>query len=1569
MKRMIALLLAIFMVVGMFPTTVLAAETDPAISFSTTFADTMTVGDTFTVTADLANNPGIAAITLSLKWNDAVVKFTGFEKYEDDFPVSEVLEARGWTVIPNHELGIIVSYRTTNNSDNGSLFTANFEIVGSGDAGIGLKMADETEYEVVNENSEPVALALDFSALEGLTVAAPEEPGCDHSYVAGICTQCGEADPDYVAPSVDVTLSLSKDAEFMVGKDTDEVMAFKNITVPYFDLGLYGLEEYYFSSESYGDDGDGLPGSDLEPGTAAYADGKVTLLHLYLYALEKFYCGLDEKDIGKGHLAEAGLIGTEVFTISGGVGSSYLNQFWDGDCNLNYYVNYEYPLASEGWGATCDQILLRDGDMVTLGNFSDWSFYADPYSIFNYIVSDKSAATQGEEVTLTLYYAGPNMGSSYDTAQNLNTYCVDVYCVPANVVVSPDVTSWTRLGTSDENGQLVVDTTNLAPGEYIVAVAGQPGEYTEAICSTPGGVKLTVKACQHNYVDGVCGNCGAADPDYVAPESKNVTVWTGELCNQYSSLDLYVSEWYIEDGKDFVLGSATTYEYLKGGNVNTATFVDGDQIKVGSKINLGATIEGEDKDQINSISGNVATIQSYGYFMDQMRVTPTDYYTISNTFAIYPINKFELADVKMVLGEEASAALTLDSYISNNTKTYLLPLVEWTSSDESVVTVEGGTITAVGLGTATITATFGTDSVSKTATCEVTVESGNVTVWTGELSSKYSNLDLYVTEWYIENGRSFVLGSVTTYEYLPGGNVTTSTFVDADQIGVGANINLGAVIEGEDAETGLKEITGNVATIQSYNYCTQQMRVTPTDYNAITNSFSIYRVGTLALADVTMANDETVDLTLTDSDQILTNNWALKYLGNLVEWTSSDESVVKVVVEEREEFGNKYMVGKLVPQGLGTATITAKIGNETISKTATCTVTVVCEHDYFNGICTKCSAVDPDYVAIETIQLTSPSMKIETDEATGETVSVLSLVAGGSEKLTAVLNEGATQGVIWSSENEGIAKVDENGVVTAVSNGTTTITATAGDTATTFAARNNPVMASVKVTVTDLPEGEYYTVTLAADKTVVAGETIEIPVTVGHSDYLHYNAWDMTFTYDSTALKLTTESSSETFTVTAVGNTIRVQGYGENLDADTAAFTLTFEALKAGSTELTLDSAKVDNAGHAIGNDAPEATVIDDLTVLTITGYPVTLPEGFVGEGVAAPGKDYPFSAPEDYYDYTVEIKVGGETVAVTPVDGTWTIPGDAVTGEIVITQTGKEGKTFEVDLGDYMNGKSTAQHGTAYAATLNKEAGYTYSVTVKIGGETYNGAEVSGETYTIPGGDITGKIEFIVERDVVASTDLAVTFTGTGAGAADGNPTTVKNGEDYVLTLTKAKGYLYTVKVNGQEVEPNAEGKYVIEKVTAALTIEIERMLDLEGKVSVHEYVNLDGKTVFLVLIAGELEDGNHYTYDGNAMYYSFVYEAWATLTVESGSFTAADASAKVDAAAGNKMTISSAECDVNNTGTVDINDAQLAYDVYKGNYEDIADIGMAKYLWADVNADMKVDVTDAQMVVANIK
>ena len=99
--------------------------------------------------------------------------------------------------------------------------------------------------------------------------------------------------------SVGVVLSLSADDRFMVGPGSDAIMVMKEISVPYFDLALYGLEEYYFVSESYGDDGDGLPGSDLQPGTAEFAEGKVTRLHLYIYALEVFYCGIDPDEAGQ----------------------------------------------------------------------------------------------------------------------------------------------------------------------------------------------------------------------------------------------------------------------------------------------------------------------------------------------------------------------------------------------------------------------------------------------------------------------------------------------------------------------------------------------------------------------------------------------------------------------------------------------------------------------------------------------------------------------------------------------------------------------------------------------------------------------------------------------------------------------------------------------------------------------------------------------------------------------------------------------------------------------------------------------------------------------------------------------------------------------------------------------------------------------------------------------------------------------------------------------------------------------------------------------------------------------
>ena len=299
-----------------------------------------------------------------------------------------------------------------------------------------------------------------------------------------------------VLKPVTVYFSFSHDDTFESCEQSGQVMALKEVTVPYFDLELYGLENFYFASENYGPasgDPTGGPGSALDPGTKEFAYGKITMLHLFLYATEVYYLGIDPADAGKGYLADNGIMGTDIFSYSGSTGSIFLQNIWKYDLNLNYYLNYEYPLASAGWGSTCDQILLREGDIVTLGHFSDWSFFNDTTSIFNYIVADKTDPVQGDKIKLELYHAGADMYGTYNTAHTLIDYSPSVYCTPVNDIVSGDVTTWQYVGNAEADGSLVVDTSTLAPGEYIFALAGQPGkENSGVICSTPGGIRLTI---------------------------------------------------------------------------------------------------------------------------------------------------------------------------------------------------------------------------------------------------------------------------------------------------------------------------------------------------------------------------------------------------------------------------------------------------------------------------------------------------------------------------------------------------------------------------------------------------------------------------------------------------------------------------------------------------------------------------------------------------------------------------------------------------------------------------------------------------------------------------------------------------------------------------------------------------------------------------------------------------------------------------------------------------------------------------------------------------------------------
>ena len=270
-----------------------------------------------------------------------------------------------------------------------------------------------------------------------------------------------------------VYLSVSHDAEFLKSDKTDTVMAFKKLEVPYFDLSNYGLGNY------------------------AYEDGKVTALHLYLYALETCQYGLTPEEAGKGYLYKEKIFGTDMLEISGSAGSIFLEKFWGMDMNLNYYHNYQYPIAHGTVGATADQIILNDGDIITVGHFTDYGFYSDPTSVFNFLKVDNMktevSVSRDQEITVSVYRAGSNLGTASGTANDPVKMEIDVYYAKADSISSGVVTEWTKIGTTDSMGQLKVNTAMFDQGQYVLAVAGRKGStYQNAICSAPGGILLNV---------------------------------------------------------------------------------------------------------------------------------------------------------------------------------------------------------------------------------------------------------------------------------------------------------------------------------------------------------------------------------------------------------------------------------------------------------------------------------------------------------------------------------------------------------------------------------------------------------------------------------------------------------------------------------------------------------------------------------------------------------------------------------------------------------------------------------------------------------------------------------------------------------------------------------------------------------------------------------------------------------------------------------------------------------------------------------------------------------------------
>lgn len=545
-----------------------------------------------------------------------------------------------------------------------------------------------------------------------------------------------------------------------------------------------------------------------------------------------------------------------------------------------------------------------------------------------------------------------------------------------------------------------------------------------------------------------------------------------------------------------------------------------------------------------------------------------------------------------------------------------------------------------------------------------------------------------------------------------------------------------------------------------------------------------------------------------------------------------------------------------------------------------------------------------------------------------------------------------------------------------------------------------------------------YSVSMGADQQLVSGQRVRIPVTVASSEknITGFNAYDMTFTYDPTALTLNTKTGdAANVTVEDNNGSVRVRRYGDAVPLG-EALALEFTAKATATSTVKLTNAKFDLDANSINFDAPEATISDADTVVNANNFTVTLPDAFTSDEtrLVPKGGSFTFKPVDSHYTYTFTVKMG-DTVTEGLTFGandTYTI--ENISGNVEVTYTGKTPKQYDVEYvfsdkdplleKDVTKGPDKATYLQDYSVTVTPRAGLSYWIHYEI--RYPNGtrsdqvsltpvANADGTiTYTIPGSKIDGTVYFLISTNKV--TGYPVLVTGNGAeDQAPGNGTSVPRDMPYYLQLNERENCTYTVTAYYQpidsitavnmpaKVRSLGNGKYVVDPTpynklsgyapTWRLVVNVEKVSQNAEEVSVSRYLELNDKTMMLITVKGTPEGGKAFTYDGNTMYkvnaYGTDQYAWLVIVDKGQTLTQEEAAAKVAISAADNVVTITLGFDVNMTGKVDVNDAQLVYDMYNGTYSDFTKVSVEKFLRADVNATKVVDHTDAVAIVKQFK
>lgn len=521
--------------------------------------------------------------------------------------------------------------------------------------------------------------------------------------------------------SVRVWVTISSDGVPIVGNE-GTVISHLEVNVPYFDLGLYGLADYYRYQ--------------TENGSGGYVNDTIvkrpTALHLYLYMIGVYYLGYTPEEVitgqaeivgangGKGvenMLGETAYEDTSLaLNLTGSATSMYMQQFWGHDENLMYYRNHVYPLMGPGWGSTADYILLSDDDTIDVAMFSNWNFWT--IGAFACFDQDAYSVQPGKSIRFSTMKYDTKSVADGGTEQTDPITGLTVAVYDENWKWVDDV------APSEADGSSYTYTFPTAGTYYLLAMDPKAG--TSDSCYAPATAKVTVGGGEKPF-----------DPAEYYKNFDFASITLDPAGTEYV-YNIAESQMYVEhfqsagDKKVYTVtvpkGTKTVYvtypaDFDKTILDYTVTFNESGSV-------VGYSVDGYAVTQNDDGSTTIAVPTQYA-LEEQLYIAAecSDGYDYFNCFYFVtgdntkPGGDTKIAVTGVTLDQDAltvnrgeTAALTATVLPANATNQKLT----WQTGDRTIATVNNkGTVTGIGEGKTTVTVT--TQDGGYTAQCTVTV--------------------------------------------------------------------------------------------------------------------------------------------------------------------------------------------------------------------------------------------------------------------------------------------------------------------------------------------------------------------------------------------------------------------------------------------------------------------------------------------------------------------------------------------------------------------------------------------------------------------------------------------------------------------------------------------------------------------------------------------------------------------------------------------------------------------------------------------------------------------------------